>query len=65
MLCTTIVLVHAFDVKFVLPSENYSPLLVCQAGCVSAGDCCLVTSVSYATQLSLFTIKFFGFNIKL
>ena len=64
MVCITIVLVHAFYVKFGLPSENYSPLLVCQAGYGSAGDCCLVTSVSYATQLSLFTIQFFRFNIK-
>jgi len=32
---------------------------------VCCGDCCLVTSVSYATQLSLFTMKFFRFNIKL
>jgi len=63
--CITIVLVHAFHVKFVLPSENSSPLLVCQAGYGSAGDCCLVTSVIYATQLSLLTIKFFRFNIKL
>ena len=61
--CITIVLVHAFDVKFVPPSENYSPLLVCQAGYGHAGDCCLVTSISYATQLSLFTIKIFRFNI--
>jgi len=35
-----------------------------QADYWSAGDCYLVTSVSYATQLSLFTIKFFRFNIK-
>ena len=34
--------------------------LVSQAGYGSAGDCCLVTSVSYATQLSIFTIKFSG-----
>jgi len=38
--------------------------LVSQAGYGSAGDCCLVTSVSYATQLSLVTITFFRFNIK-
>ena len=39
--------------------------LVSQAGYGSASDCCLVNSVSYATQLSLFTIKFSGlFNIK-
>jgi len=38
--------------------------LVSQAGYGSAGDCCLVTSVSYATQHSLFTIKFFRFNMK-
>jgi len=65
MVCTTNVLLHAFDVKFVPPSENSSPFMVCQAGYGSAGDCCLVTSVSYATQISLFTIKFFRFNIKL
>jgi len=63
--CITIVFVHAFDVKFGPPSENSSPLLVCQAGYGSAGDCCLMTSVSYATQLSLFRIKIFRFNIKL
>jgi len=38
--------------------------LVRQAGYGSAGDCYLVTSVSYATQLSLFTNKFFRLNIK-
>jgi len=38
--------------------------LVSKAGYGSAGDCCLVSSVSYATQLSLFTITFFRFNIK-
>jgi len=38
---------------------------VSKAGYGSAGDCCIVTSVSYATQLSLFTIKFFRFIIKL
>jgi len=37
--------------------------LLSQAGYGSAGDCFLVTSVSYAIQLSLFTIKFFRFNI--
>jgi len=52
-------LVHAIDVKFGPPSENSSPL-VSQAGSGSAGDSCLVTSVSYATQLSLFTIDFSG-----
>jgi len=57
-------LTSAFDVKFVPPSENCSPLLMCQSRYVSAGDCCLVTSVSYATQLSLFIIKFFRFNVK-
>ena len=62
--CITIVLVHAFDVKFVPPSENSSPLLVCQADYGSAGDCCLVTSASYAIQLSVFTVKIFRFNIK-
>ena len=44
--CITSVLVHAFDVIFVPPSEYYSPLLVSKAGYGSAGDCCLVTSVS-------------------
>jgi len=38
--------------------------LVSQAGYGSAGDCCLVTSVSYATQLSLLTIKIVRFNIQ-
>jgi len=38
--------------------------LMSNAGYGSAGDCCLMTSVSYATQPSLFTIKFFRFNIK-
>jgi len=37
---------------------------VSKAGYGFAGDCCLVTSASYATQLSLFTIKFFWFDIK-
>jgi len=62
----TIVFVHAIDAKFGSPSENSSsPLtLVSKAGYGSAGDCCIVTSVSYTTQLSLFTIKFFRFNIK-
>jgi len=46
-----------------LPQKILRPL-VSQAGYGSAGDCCLVTFVSYATQLSLFTIKFFRFNIK-
>jgi len=55
---------HAGDVKFGLPSENYSSPMVSQAGYGSTGDCCLVTSVSYATQLSLFTIKIFRFSIK-
>ena len=49
--------------KIWVSSENSSPL-VSKAGYGSAGDCYLVTSVSYATQLSLFTIKFFRFNIK-
>jgi len=61
--CTTTVFVHAIDVKFWPPSENYSPPLVSNAGHGSAGDCCLVTSVSYATQLNLFTITFFRLNI--
>jgi len=57
--------VHAIDVNFGPPAENYSPPpLLSKADYGSAGDCCLVTSVSYATQLSLFTITFFRFNIK-
>jgi len=44
-------LTYAFDVQFVPPSENCSPLLTCQARYVSAGDCCLVNSLSYATNL--------------
>ena len=65
MVCITIVFIHAIAVKFGSPSENYSPPpLVSKAGYGSAGDCCLATSVSYATQLSLFTIKFCRFNIK-
>jgi len=60
IVCITIVLVHAFDVKFGPLSENSSPLLVCQADYGSAGDCCLVTSVSYATQLSLSQSKLSG-----
>jgi len=39
--------------------------MVSQSGSGSDGDCCLVTSDSYATQLSPFTIKIFRFNIKL
>jgi len=35
-----------------------------QTGYGAAGDCCLVTSVIYATQPSLFTIKIFRFFIK-
>ena len=38
--------------------------LVSQAGYGSAGGCCLATSVSYATQFSLLTLKFFRFNIQ-
>jgi len=64
IVCITIVFVDAIDVRFEPPSENYSSPLVSQAGYGSASDCCLVTSVSYATQLSLFTIKFIRFNIK-
>jgi len=60
IVCITIVLVHAFDVKFGPLSENSPPLLVCQADYGSAGDCCLVTSVSYATQLSLSQSKLSG-----
>jgi len=56
MLCNA--LLHAINVKFGPPSENYSSPLVSQAGYGSAGDCC------YATRFSLFTIKFFRFNIK-
>ena len=44
--------------------KSYSPTLVSKSGYGFAGDCCLVTSVSYATQVSLFTIKFFTFDIK-
>ena len=62
MLCNA--LLHAINVKFGPPSANYSSPLVSQAGYGSAGDCCLVTSVSYATRFSIFTIKFFRFNIK-
>jgi len=60
----TIVFVHVIDVKFGPSSENSSPSLMSQADYRSAGDCCLMTSVSYATQFSLFTIKIFRFNIK-
>jgi len=62
MLCNA--LSRAINVKFGPPSENCSSHLVSQAGYGSAGDCCLVTSVSYAIHFSLFTIKFFRFNIK-
>jgi len=55
----TIVLVHAIDVKFGPPSEILFPL-VSQAGYQSAGDCYLVTSASYATQLSLSKSKLSG-----
>ena len=54
----TIVFVHAIDLKCGPPSENSSPPLVFQAVYGSAGDCCLVTSASYATQLSLKNKKF-------
>jgi len=68
IVCMTIVFVHAIDVKFGPPSENSSPPPVSQAGYGSADDCWsaddLVTSVSYATQLSLIKIKIFRFNIK-
>ena len=60
ILCITNALVHAIDVKFGSPSEILLPL-VSKAGYGSAGDCWLVTFVSYATQLSLFTIKVFSF----
>jgi len=55
--------VQAIDEKFGPPSENYSSPLLSKAGYRFSGDCCLVTSVSYATQLSLFTIKIFRFDI--
>ena len=61
--CITIVFVHAINVKFGSPSENSWPPLVSKLVTGLLGNCCLVTSVSYATQLSLFTIKIFGFNI--
>ena len=65
IICITIVFVHAIDVELESPSENSTPPPpVSKAGYASASDCCLVTAVSYATQLSLFTIKFFRFNIK-
>jgi len=60
----TIVLVRDFD-KICASLRTLFPPLVSQVGYGSAGDCCLVTSVSYVTQLSLLTIKFFKFNIKL
>jgi len=56
IVCITIVFVHAIQAslrKFIAP-------LVSQAGYGSVGGCCLVTSVSFANQLSLFTIKFFS-----
>jgi len=62
MLCNA--LLHAINVKFGPPLENCSSPLVFQAGYRSAGDCCLVSFVTYATHFSLFTIKFFRFNIK-
>ena len=65
IVCITIVFIHASDVKFGPPSENSSSLLVSQAGYMSAVDCCLETSLSYATHLSPFTIKFFRFNMRL
>jgi len=61
MLCNA--LLRAINVKFGPPSENCSSPLVSQAVYGSAGYCCLVTSVSYATHFSLFTIKIFRFNI--
>jgi len=63
IICITIVFVHAIDVKFESPSENSTPPPGVQSWLQVASDCCLVTSVSHATQLSLFTIKFFRFNI--
>jgi len=59
IVCTTIVFVHAIGVKFGLPQKIIRPL-VSQAGYGSAGDCCLVTSVSYATRLSLSQSNFSG-----
>ena len=64
IVCITIVFVHVSDVTFRPIPENYSSPLVSQASYGSAGDCYLVTSVSYATQLRLYTINFFRFNIK-
>ena len=57
-------LLRAINAKFGPPSENRSSPLVSQAGYGSAVDCCLVTSVSYATHFILFAYKFFRFNIK-
>jgi len=56
----TIVFVHAVDVKFGLLQKTIRPPGV--PGWLPV--CCLVTSVSYSTQLSLFAIKFFRLNIK-
>ena len=38
IVCITILFVHAIDVKFVSPSENYSPSMLSKAGYGSAGD---------------------------
>jgi len=62
MICNA--LLRAINAKFGPHSENCSSSLVSQAGYGSAGDCCLVASVNYATHFSLFTIKFFRFIIK-
>jgi len=50
MLCNA--LLRAITVKFGPLSENCSSPLVSQDGYGSAGDCCLVTSVSYAAHFS-------------
>jgi len=51
---------HAVGYPFDCPNN----VCLIKAGYKSAGDCYILTSVSYGTQLSLFTIKFFRFNIK-
>jgi len=57
-------LLRAINVNFGPPSENCSSPLVSQAGYGSGGDCCLVTSINFVTHFSLFTNKFFRFDIK-
>jgi len=58
MLCNA--LLRASNVKFGPPSENCSSPLVSQAVYGSAGYCCLVTSVSYATHSVFSPSKFSG-----